>query len=464
MKSNENIVSRRKPLQRYSSEVLSETLVTGVPNIVNTHYWPRKIFKLTVLLLCIIGFLYQTIEFLTLVYSYPSIVDITVYTPEEHLLPAIDICNNNGIVRSKFCQKYPERCEIPENRAEFCRENSQYFQYCQNDTEWEKFKVPKVEFYEFGKNASFSDMTELTHEEKSMFNIFPVIYSGEIDVKGPLIFFKSAVHYISCYTVHFRADGSEDPIKFPTNPLNSIFPSMVLLVDFELGETFLPGRKPEGLLTIHSPFEFVNPFERGIRIKPQKMYNIHITMTEEELLPLPYESDCRNYTREWLEEGRKGPRSQEMCKRICLYRMFVNACNCSVKALTYPYEEDICFVATEKDGCLNYLDTEEVALCLELCKDDCEKQKFSHVAEERIIEDSDWEGEEDKEQKKAYVRIYFSDPEVVVYKHRPRYETIEVFGYIGGYIGVWLGISLVAVIDFMECLFLIVSFAFRRRK
>lgn len=461
MMGDEIAISKGQSVRQYASAVFSDTLVTGVPNIVNTHYWPRKIFKTTVLLLCIVGFLYQTIEFLTLVYSYPSIVDISVYTPKEYLFPAIDICNNNGIVRSKFCQKFPERCETPENKSEFCDENPHYFQYCKNETEWNKLKVPKEEFYYYGANASLNALKELTHDKELMFHQASMSYEGRLDVNGPLIFFKNSVQYISCYTIHLRANNNMDPIRIPMHPLSTLLPAMQLTIDFELNETFMPGRKPEGILAIHSPFDVVNPFQYGIRIKPKKIYNVHIKMTEEELLPLPYESDCINYTQEWLDAGKEGPRSQEMCKLICLHEAITKSCNCTGKFLSYPYEEDVCF--TDELTCFDSEAQTELVLCLTLCKDDCEKQKFSTVVEERVVEEADWEKKEDKEQRKSYVYLYLSDPEVVVYRHRPRYETVEVFGYIGGYSGVWLGISLVAVIDFIECLFLIASFAFRRK-
>ncbi|XP_023224596.1 uncharacterized protein LOC111625623 [Centruroides sculpturatus] len=53
--------------------------------------------------------------------------------------------------------------------------------------------------------------------------------------------------------------------------------------------------------------------------------------------------------------------------------------------------------------------------------------------------------------KRAAVVVFSVDkPEFFFYKYVPKYELIEVFSYIGGYMGMWLGISLFVVFDFVE--------------
>ncbi|KFM71264.1 hypothetical protein X975_14291, partial [Stegodyphus mimosarum] len=40
------------------------------------------------------------------------------------------------------------------------------------------------------------------------------------------------------------------------------------------------------------------------------------------------------------------------------------------------------------------------------------------------------------------VEIYLDIYEVVRFQHRPQYRDVELFSVIGGFIGVWLGVSL----------------------
>lgn len=448
-------------IRQYAVSVFHNSLVTGVPNIIGSRSWKWKIFKLCVLVICISGFLYQTITFLGLVLSYPSVVEIHVTTPEEFLYPAFTFCNINGIKRSKFCEMYPDRCETPGNRTQFC---NQFPHYCRNLTDWENFKVPKQEYFDFENTVTLHDLKELGHEKASfMRKTFEYMGHGKTeDVEGPLIFFKNRKTGFACYSLHSRVNSSLDPpvLKFP--PLVGIS-IMELSFNFEEQEMFIPGRQPGGLMAIHSPFHMENPYDFGHFIKPGKIYKVHLRMEEEELLPYPYRSECTNYTKSWLENGRAGPRSQEMCKQSCLIDLVYSVCNCSLKIINYPVPEDMCF--TEDYSCLTGSIGKDIVDCMEnYCTDDCQKYKFMYIVEERAIEENDWLTPSDKDEQRTYVHIYTSDPEVVVYKYRPHYQDIEVFSYIGGYIGAWLGISLVAVADLIESSFRIAVFAFRKRK
>ncbi|GIY92084.1 uncharacterized protein CEXT_475031 [Caerostris extrusa] len=50
------------------------------------------------------------------------------------------------------------------------------------------------------------------------------------------------------------------------------------------------------------------------------------------------------------------------------------------------------------------------------------------------------------------VEIYLKNSDIIVFRHRPQYLYIEAFSYVGGFIGIWLGISLVQLTDFVETL------------
>ncbi|KFM79363.1 hypothetical protein X975_09995, partial [Stegodyphus mimosarum] len=52
--------------------------------------------------------------------------------------------------------------------------------------------------------------------------------------------------------------------------------------------------------------------------------------------------------------------------------------------------------------------------------------------------------------------------ETTVYEYSPKFQNIETFSYLGGYVGMWLGISLVAVFDFLETLVVIMKYPCKR--
>ncbi|GBN43046.1 hypothetical protein AVEN_174832-1, partial [Araneus ventricosus] len=106
---------------QYTREVFQDSLITGVPQIILARSITRKILKSIVLICCLIGFVYQTTEFLKIFWNYPTVLDIDVEYPEVIESPAITYCNLNGIKRLEFCKRFPERCSSPSNRNDFCR-------------------------------------------------------------------------------------------------------------------------------------------------------------------------------------------------------------------------------------------------------------------------------------------------------------------------------------------------------
>ncbi|GFT42320.1 uncharacterized protein NPIL_145551 [Nephila pilipes] len=81
---------------QYAKVVFQDSLITGIPQIILTDSIPRKILKSIVLAYCLIGFVYQTTEFLKIFWNYPTVLDIDVEYPEVIESPAITYCNLNG--------------------------------------------------------------------------------------------------------------------------------------------------------------------------------------------------------------------------------------------------------------------------------------------------------------------------------------------------------------------------------
>ncbi|GBO08089.1 hypothetical protein AVEN_191823-1, partial [Araneus ventricosus] len=50
------------------------------------------------------------------------------------------------------------------------------------------------------------------------------------------------------------------------------------------------------------------------------------------------------------------------------------------------------------------------------------------------------------------VQIFLENMEITTFSYRPRFEAVGVLSWIGGYVGLWLGISLLHVYDFVETL------------
>ncbi|GBN45330.1 hypothetical protein AVEN_189213-1 [Araneus ventricosus] len=60
------------------------------------------------------------------------------------------------------------------------------------------------------------------------------------------------------------------------------------------------------------------------------------------------------------------------------------------------------------------------------------------------------------------VRVQFEDSEIMKIQYKPQFQQVEAFSYIGGFIGIWLGVSLVQVVDVIESFFLIARYFFKK--
>ncbi|CAL1291835.1 unnamed protein product [Larinioides sclopetarius] len=64
----------------------------------------------------------------------------------------------------------------------------------------------------------------------------------------------------------------------------------------------------------------------------------------------------------------------------------------------------------------------------------------------------------------AMLLILFKRTQVNVYRYRAKYESIELFSLLGGFVGIWLGVSLIALLDFLESMVAFIVYLIERIK
>ncbi|XP_035221237.1 acid-sensing ion channel 1C-like isoform X2 [Stegodyphus dumicola] len=450
--SEDVALKKRSCLKKYISKVFKESSVTVVSSILCTVDNRRKAFRTIVLLICLTGFLYQCITFLGYAFQYPTNLDIDIQKPEFLEVPAYTFCNDNGIVKSKYCAKYPDHCILADESI--CR---RYPRHCTVN----KTLVPKKEYYFVDLNITLDDVKELGQNLTE----FLVRSNGfnYAEVEGPFV--RSKDYFdgsrLGCYSINTLLDSPKDARMVPRQDLIKV-PTSVFTFDLQPEEIFVPGDRAGILFSVHSPFIGVNPFERGIFMKAGRTYKIYVRMEQEILLPLPYTTNCLNYTEEWLKRNKTGPRSKEMCVHKCLLQAFKACYNCSPSLVMYPNNERICSSADLEENCAD----EEILkfyACSGKCKDDCSRFKYIFDVQERYEREKNDPTETMEESGHISVEIYLDDTEIIRLQHKPQYRDVELFSYIGGFIGVWLGVSLVEVMDLLEASCRIFTYVFRKR-
>ncbi|KAG8175124.1 hypothetical protein JTE90_010531 [Oedothorax gibbosus] len=280
----------------------------------------------------------------------------------------------------------------------------------------------------------------------------------------PRIRKKGLTSLSSCYSFYSRVNSPLEPLM----KMRNIWWEKSLhefVFDPEEREVFSPNERPGVVFAIHSPFEAVNPFEKGIFLRPGYSYRITISMHEEKLLPYPYKTDCVNYTEVWLSNNREGPRSQKSCQEYCALEASIYCFKCVHPMVIYPSETRTCGVEfILSPHCVNLSREQNRAAdkafsnCFNKCKDDCFRMKYTYDVLE-IYEVPEWTKEENNKQSRLIkVAIDFEDSEIIALHHKPQFQEVEAFSYIGGFIGIWLGVSLVQIADVFESLFRIARY------
>ncbi|XP_054724589.1 uncharacterized protein LOC129234590 [Uloborus diversus] len=456
-------MTEKVDLKQVTSQVFKESLLTGIPSMVEERNFAKKVARMIILSVCIVGFSLQMFWFMEHYFTYPTVVELNIEKMEKFVYPAIVFCNGSPVRRSKFCEKYPDRCKVPDDIPKLCQTHPHY---CTGDaanmmSNSTDFLIPNSvdEWFELDG----VDYQELSFDLDSM--LLKTSYKKEVSLQKYGFSTMDGLLHI-CYRKYFRGYDERDPFEGDTKGSHFVIwnghPFDTFVLNFETQDTFHPNVKPGGIFGIQSPYE--TRFD-VVPLAPQKSYEIYIELEEERLLPAPYATDCRNYTEEWLENNKTGPRSKEMCQQLCHEVLSETVCGCITEIVflgnLFPHY-NVC--ANEvRDKCSDTIREnakyyeEWRANCTAACKDDCVKWKFKFRVQE-FDNGPSFGNYTDV----ATVVLNVRELQKTVMSHKPKYEGVEVFSHVGGFLGLWLGFCIVACVDFLQSLLVVVYYAFKR--
>ncbi|XP_023233850.1 degenerin mec-10-like isoform X2 [Centruroides sculpturatus] len=219
-------------------------------------------------------------------------------------------------------------------------------------------------------------------------------------------------------------------------------------IKFNPDEMTYPGNPISVVAAIHSKDGIVNPFTSGIAMTPGNRYIVQLTPIVKTLLPSPFNTNCENY---FDSQNNSFSFPRYRCLAECKKELSLKKCGCILP--DYP------FVTDEKDceyrDSLNCLSSINLKFCSDKCPNSCEFTVFEYSVRKRPYSYKMFHEKVLKlRQEYATIHLIFKTRELYTYSLKPKFQPIELFGYIGGYIGIWLGISLIAVCDFLEAIFI----------
>ncbi|GIY79308.1 uncharacterized protein CEXT_586251 [Caerostris extrusa] len=384
-------------------------------------------------------------EFMFLYWTYPTVVDIQQSSPSYLEAPAISICNPIGYNFTALCYEFEASPCVPSalrryTAAQVC---ARFPMNCWDGELPEDYSP--VRYNKFADNVELQpeDHDKLRTKLEDYLNC-TIEYAGEEKscnmeyVLGSFYTRDELPQY--CYTLYslwgnpnkarerFQKGASNNAASFFLNASGRANPGA------DDGTNFLAGRA----------------------------YEMRLTMYEKHLLPAPYQTNCTNYFKEWERRNGKGPINQMGVVQECRMKRFYEAMKCVPATVDYPHEYPICKMCqyekcsydVEADSCQNLADS---------YNQPCDSFDYSLTKEQRVIsilEEVDIQFMKKAKRKRHYkgvrwrlaqfdceghnfwsldcstidIDVLFDRFEITTLTYNPKFESLELFSVIGGYL------------------------------
>ncbi|XP_071037000.1 uncharacterized protein [Parasteatoda tepidariorum] len=448
--------------KEFSSNLLQDSMITGIPKIVSANSLQVKVLRTLFFIVCVIGFVLQTWEFMQLYWRYETVVSVTVSNPDEFELPSFTICNDHGVAGTTLgidrfnLHQSPLRETLAGGDRTHDLLGMGPVPY-QPGYLGPKIMItfPSMSIYDELYSMDFKNYSMLLQSKENFIIHSNLLLTGNV---------AQEVTWANLTRVMF-CPNSEFPIVSSCFTFNSVIgkPNTRLATSGSNGYIFLSvdtdhiGYPPfiheaKAQIAFHNPRQIVNPYEQGFSIKVAKDYVFRLKKIEKNLLPYPYDTNCIDYLGKWKARGGHGPTNKKEC---------IQECYTNTTSIAYGLPK------TERERCsLKKRITEEISKEIIDCQlKNCGPACFDEFYEASMDVSESREGEcsvpLEYSDFKSGIHVHLGHMGKTTYNSNPKFESIEHFSNIGGYVGMWLGISLIAVFDFLSTAFSLLKFSFQ---
>ncbi|KAF8770981.1 hypothetical protein HNY73_018446 [Argiope bruennichi] len=304
-KPKQHSSAKYKSFCLYSKAILGNSLITSFPVIAKSKSWVKRTIKIIVFVMCLTGFTYQTLDFMWMYLAYPTVVNVYVSNPYEVVQPALTVCNKNSfeMFGSFFFQK-----------PVLTRLVGEKFNWKRTFTE--------------AHNESIIKLCMSRIEEKKFLCTQPYKRIPVVDAKGePNV----------CFTIDSLVGQPDAPDKVYPNTYH-----IEIHLDTQ-GEEYVYFTDPILVqMMIHDRRALVNPFSEGTSLEAGIQYNAYVSMTSNELLPPPYDTNCFDYLEQWKRNNGTGPLNHMMCVEHCKLKKLQELGQCIDKDVDFIHTEQLC--------------------------------------------------------------------------------------------------------------------------
>ncbi|KAL3221711.1 hypothetical protein MRX96_029328 [Rhipicephalus microplus] len=377
------------------------------------------VVRVLVWLFCMSGFLYQTSEIIEMYRRYPFTVTIIEEVRQNILFPGLTVCVESWINASRLCELYPKACTVET-------------QTLAEDVYQIQFEPEMRQRIALEQRDLFRCSMRSTVSSCFSFNCLEVMR---------MTYFRSPASM--CYTVdanqwadpNHRFHKCKVPWTWELSLRAAWSPSKVLQLQ---STDKLP-------LVIHRSETCPPDRLSSITVKPGLTYTVSVAQQTVRRLPPPFASRCSDYKAAGKKDEFLGYLTQDLCIQECLIKQEIKLCNCVRPLHEYGSNFNVPTCGYQNTAiCDKQITNKTVTKCMKKCGAPCEETSYD------VRLTSLGEDRKEKERNSFSVYVKFSSDSQKIFEYQPKLTLIEAFGYMGGYIGMWLGLSLYSLITDAE--------------
>lgn len=450
---------------------LKRSSIYPLNQVRNSSTTRRKIFWAFILVLGLIGSSYQIVDYLLAYFSYPVVVNIDITSTLNNDFPAVTVCNINNVRREYLsCLRNRiehNKCHPDVNDSYLYDDDENYLNLSFTedlneiscDMNLENFSQNALEVFLWQSLflvLETDSQTKYGHQKTDL--IRNCSFNGEICTLDNFTSFVN-IAYGNCFTFN-AANESRPPLKTSYVGPNS---GLELELNIEVEKYAYFTSSVGARVEIHDPYHIPNIAEDGFNVSPGFETSIVLSKIQMLRLKAPYKDQCKDYA---LGE------SMKTCQIKCFNEYFSNNCSCT----PYSYALNLtdirhCDFSRKSDFCCFYGQYGKIECSCPLsCEDiDYLADMFSAVWPSNTYYDAHPIGDKFFDvnvvrETMLKLKVYYDTLEVITYRQKAMYQSSELFSQIGGQMGLWLGLSLVAIFECIENFILIWKYRERQNK
>nr|XP_054756187.1 amiloride-sensitive sodium channel subunit gamma-like [Lytechinus pictus] len=465
--------------------MLENTGAHGIPNIVRAENLPRRLAWSLLFLVALGFFIGLSGNLIRKYYNFDYSVNVEVIFEPTINFPAVTVCNMNPYRQSSVVNVSLELTEILglESGVLSSKWNSST-KVLYGD--WENLEFSSLDaFTEILKSAtqevgnmSYEQRFNIGHELDDM--LLSCTFHGSPCAPANFTWFFNYL-YGNCYTFNSGVAG----LPLRSNEIGPIYGlALELFID---QEEYISTLQPSAgiRLLIHDQNEMPFPEDSGSTLAPGRATSIGMTKISVHQLGYPY-TTCTDDFRVDNIFRERFPHiiySVPACEKNCLFNHIRNECGCA--DARYRFNESIpaCNILPDQQNqekeCFKrateqYINREIICDC----KTPCRKSFYKETISEAV-----WPNDQHRptvlegiKQLSDHLRdrienntqfidtnvvkviVYFSSLEYENFYQTPEYTVYDLISALGGQVGLWIGVSVLTVFEFIELLYDILKY------